>query len=81
MKTTSQRTRELLCSIKYTDSDNEAMERIIESFEQFETEIRAEKQEIHTKEFYLTFSAPRPASNLYRRLEKRPYSGKCNLRF
>lgn len=38
-------------------------------------------EEIHTREFYLVVSAPSPSPNLYRRLEKRPYAGNCNLRF
>ncbi len=47
----------------------------------WDTEGMLHMEEVHTKEFYLTFSAPKPSPNLYRRLEKRPYSGRCNLRF
>jgi hypothetical protein len=38
-------------------------------------------KEVHTKKFYLTFSVPSQPPNLYRRLEKAPYSGRFNLRF
>ena len=50
-------------------------------YEDWDREGMLHMKEVHTEEFYLTLSAPAPSPNFYRRLEKRPYSGNCNLRF
>ena len=48
---------------------------------EYDSEGIAHKKDLHDYEFTLKYSAPSPSPNLYRRLEKRPYSGNCNLRF
>jgi len=50
-------------------------------FENWSREGMLHARDQHNHEFYLRFTGPPAIPNLYRRMEKRPYSGQCNLRF
>lgn len=67
--------------MNYQIPDIPVFDRVIFYYENGDLEGMLHMKEIHDHEFYLYHSAPSPPPNLYRRLEKRPYSGHCNLRF